>query len=259
MSSPVPRLARRILPLVDLTELAATCQPADVTALCQKARQLPVAVAAVCVRPAFVALANAALAGSGIRVATVINFPTADVPLEDCSRNTDARAQAKATASAIAAGADEIDVVMAYGTFQAGEREAARVCLEAVKAACGAARLKVILESGAFSDLAQLRAAAELAVDAGADFLKTSTGFHAIGATPEATKILCEVSGAYAKQIGIKISGGLRNPEQAQAYLDLMADKMGLNWVVPENFRIGASKLVDVLLAPDAPALAAGY
>lgn len=258
MSLPLSPLAKRILPLVDLTELAPTCSAADVTALCQKATSSPLAVAAVCVRPEFVALAKNMLKETSIKVATVINFPDATTTLETCSENTDAMAQAAATRAAVAAGADEIDVVFAYAAFQAGNSVGTRACLEAVKAACGTAKLKVILESGAFSDLTKLRSACEMAVDAGADFLKTSTGFNAVGATLPAAQVLCDVSAAFSKQIGIKISGGVRTGEQAQEYMGLVANSLGLNWIAPQNFRFGASKLVDNLLAPQL-APAAGY
>jgi deoxyribose-phosphate aldolase len=179
--------------------------------------------------------------------------------LESCSHNVEASAQAAAAQATLAAGADEIDLLFAYGAFQAGNLTGARACIEAVKAACGEATLKVILESGAFTDMNLLRQAAELAVDAGADFLKTSSGVHAIGATPEAVQVLCDVSRAYAKQIGIKISGGVRSLEQAQDYMKLVANTLGLNWIEPNHFRFGTSKLVDELLETDTAASAVGY
>jgi deoxyribose-phosphate aldolase len=228
--------------------------------LCDKAKALPVAVAALCVRPAFVAAGKRALAGSGIKVATVINFPDASTSAEQVGLSTDAAAQVALTSQAVRDGADEIDLVFAWGAFQMGDAKAARACIEQVKAASGHARLKVILESGAFADLKLLRAACELAVDAGADFLKTSTGVYPQGASAEAARVLCEVSRDYSKSIGVKISGGVRTPEQAQQYLDIAADVLGLSWITPDNFRIGASKLVENLLSAAAPSKqAVGY
>lgn len=257
---PLSPFARQTLRLIDLTELAFTAQAGDITSLCLKACDLPVPVAALCVRPQFVALAKAALLGQPIKVATVINFPTAEKDSDTIGLNIDAAAQAAETREAIANGADEIDVVFAWKAFLQGDHDGPRRCLEAVKEACGDKRLKVILESSAFEDLALLRIACDLAIDAGADFLKTSTGFHDKGgATLEAARVLFEASRAVARQIGVKISGGVRTPDQAESYINMAVQIMGLNWVQPDNFRIGASKLVDGLIAAPTPSTAGGY
>lgn len=260
MTQPVSPFAKRAIPLIDLTELAPEATPEQIKALCQKAASLPVAVAAVCVRPQFIGLAKDALKGTAIKVATVINFPTATEGTEVKGANIDAAPQVAETQKAVADGADEIDLVFAWKSFTGGDKAGPLAVVEAVKVACGDVRLKVILESGAYHDLAVLRSACDGVIDAGADFLKTSTGFHAQGATPETARVLCEASKAVGKLVSIKVSGGIRTPEQTQQYLDIVADVMGLNWITPDHFRIGASKLVDNLLAPTtSTAQAVGY
>lgn len=260
MAQPVSPLARRALPLIDLTNVDDDCTVETATALCTKARNLPVHVAAVCLRPAFIRTAKQVLAGTGIKVATVINFPDASTTPEMAGTSLDIARHVALTRQAVADGADEIDLVFAWKSFIEGDRTGPVKVVEAVKEACGPAKLKVILESGVYPDLATLRAACDAVIDAGADFLKTSTTRVSPAATPEAARVLCEASAAAGSMVSVKISGGVRTAEQAQQYLDIVADIMGLHWITPEHFRIGASKLVDNLLetAP-AEAAAAGY
>lgn len=246
-------LAKRVIPLLDLTNVDDDCTAAVARALCEKALASPAAPAAVCLRPAFVGMAKALLAGSGIRLATVINFPDAVVTPEQAGRMCDQSLLSEATRKAVAEGADEIDLVFAWRAFLDGDRDGPRQAVEAVRAACGSAVLKVILESGAYPDTASLRAACDLVIDAGADFLKTSTTRLAPAATPEAVAVLCEASRAVGKLVGVKVSGGVRTPEQAQHYLDIIADHMGLNWIETDHVRIGASKLLDALLGVPVP------
>jgi len=249
MALPVSPFARRVLPLVDMTNVEDDCTDDIAHALCVKACGLPVPVAAVCLRPAFVKLAKEVLAGSGMKVATVVNFPDAQITPEMTGSNLDIVRHVGLAGQAVADGADEIDLVFAWKRFVEGDYHGPVQVVEAVKAACGPTKLKVILESGAYPDLAVLRQACDAVIDAGADFLKTSTTRISPAATPEAARVLCEASRAVGRVVGVKISGGVRTPEQAQAYLDIAADVMGLNWITPEHFRIGASKLVDNLLA----------
>ncbi len=223
--------SRRIVPLLDLTNLDESCATEAVIALCDRARQA--GVAAVCVWPRFVAQARKELRGSSVRVATVLNFPAGEVT----------------TAWEIPADADEVDVVFPWQAFLAGDAEGARTTIESVRAACGDRLLKVILESGAFPAPESLRAACDLCLDAGADFLKTSTGKRLPGATPEAVRVLCAASRAVGKQVGVKISGGVRTLAQAQEYLEIVADLMGLNWIEAAHVRFGASALLDALEA----------
>lgn len=252
-------LARRILPLVDLTNVDDDCTVETARALCEKARSLPVRVAAVCLRPAFVRVARETLAGTDIKVATVINFPDAGITPEMAGSSLDASAHAALTRQAVADGADEVDLVFAWKSFIDGDRTGPLKVVEAVKAACGTARLKVILESGIYPDPVILRAACDAVIDAGADFLKTSTTRVSPAVTPEAFRVLVAASKAVGGIVGVKASGGVRTGDQAMQYVDIAADVLGMNWVTAQNFRIGASKLVDNLLEPEVSDAAIGY
>ena len=233
--------AARILPLVDLTTLRDDDTDAVVTALCGKATTPRGAVAAVCVFPRFVPTARRALAGRLLRVATVANFPPGD---DDASRAADE------TRRAVEAGADEVDVVFPWRAFLDGARGHGEALVAACRAAAGARTLKVILESGAFRDPTVLAAAAREAVAGGADFLKTSTGRREPGATPEAARALLEVAAAArGRDVGLKVSGGVRTTAQAAAYLALADATLGRAWVGPRHLRFGASALLDDLLA----------
>ncbi|HRQ83240.1 MAG TPA: deoxyribose-phosphate aldolase, partial [Azospirillaceae bacterium] len=161
---------------------------------------------------------------------------------------------AAATRAAVADGADEIDVVAPWRRFLAGDAAFFTEVLAACRAACGeGVRLKVILESGAFDDAGALRAAADLALVAGADFLKTSTGKREPGATLDAMGVFYDAIRAAGRardvRAGVKASGGVRTAEQAQAYLAQADARMGPNWAAPATFRFGASALLDGLLA----------
>lgn len=225
-------LARRALPLLDLTDLSDT-STAAVEDLCGKARTS--GVAAVCVWPDFVAGSVRALRGSGVRVATVINFPAGG---EDIER---AVADSRAT---LADGADEIDLVLPYRALIRGEAESARAMVAAVREACPGRLLKVILETGELEDPALIAQASRLSLDAGADFIKTSTGKTPVSATlPAAETMLAALRAHGARPVGLKVSGGLRRVEDAGAYLALADRIMGPDWVSPSTFRIGASAL----------------
>lgn len=251
MPSPLSPAAKRLMPLVDYTELGTGSTAADIAALAARAKSLPVAVAALCVRPAFVAPVKRDLAGTGIKVATVINFPDVHTTPEMAGANTDAASLAQHTRQAVADGADEIDLVFPWQSFQRGDVAGVSHVLDEVKEASGTAKLKVILESGAFGDdLKSLRAACDLAIDHGADMLKTSTGVYPAGATPQAFQVLADASKAVGGVVGLKVSGGVRTGEQAMQYVDIASRVLGLNWITPQNFRIGASKLVDNLITP---------
>ncbi|KST59907.1 2-deoxyribose-5-phosphate aldolase [Methylobacterium sp. GXS13] len=230
-------VARRALPLLDLTDLTETCTEPKIDALCRDARSG--GVAAICVWPHFVAQGARALKGSGIRVATVINFPAGG---EDCARATDD------TAEALRDGADEIDLVLPYRAFLHGDAETARDMVEAVRDTCGAAILKVILETGELADPDVIRRAGRLALEAGADFLKTSTGKSPVSATPEAAESMLIEIQASARPAGLKISGGLRSVADAATYLALADRIMGPDWVGPKTFRLGASSLFGALM-----------
>lgn len=234
-------VAARVLPLVDLTDLSDEASEAGARALCTRAVTAKGAVAAVCLWPRFVGVAKAALAGTGVKIATVVNFPQG---------GEDTRAVESETARAIDDGADEIDLVMPYRAFLAGRPGFAETQILRVKRICeGRPALKVILETGEIGDPALIRSAAELAVGAGADFLKTSTGKVAVNATLEAAKILLETAKSASHPVGVKVAGGIRTVAEAAGYLDLADTVMGPGWVSPATFRFGASGLLDALLA----------
>lgn len=238
--SPTPQeLARRLLPLLDLTSLN-DARGDDIAALCAKAATPQGKVAAVCSWPDFAAEMAERLAGSGIGVAVVIDFPGGGSPAE---------AAAAEARQAVAEGATELDLVLPYRAWLAGERETARAQIAAVKSAAGAAVLKVILETGTFPGPKEMAEAARDAIAAGADVLKTSTGKTAVGATPEAAEALLGVIRETGGTVGFKAAGGIRSLEDAAAYLAIAERHLGAGWITPGHFRIGASKLLDAVLA----------
>jgi deoxyribose-phosphate aldolase len=230
-------VAGRALALLDLTDLGDACTETAVDALCRDARAGE--VAAICVWPRFVAQGARALDGTGIRIATVINFPEGG---EDSARAAEDAAQACRD------GAGEIDLVLPYRALLRGEEGIARDVVEAVREACPDALLKVILETGELRAAEAIRSAADLALGAGADFLKTSTGKSPVSATSEAARILLDAVHASGRPAGLKISGGLRTVEDAAAYLTLADRIMGPAWARPATFRLGASSLFGVLM-----------
>lgn len=164
----------------------------------------------------------------------------------------------------MASGADEVDVVFPYRALMAGNEAVGLELVEACRQACGDAVLKVIIESGELADPALIRRASELAIDGGADFLKTSTGKVEVNATLEAAEIMLQVIRDSGKEIGFKAAGGVRSAEDAQGYLQLAERLMGAAWITPAHFRFGASGLLDDLLAtlgvaPGGMAPAGGY
>ena len=235
-------VARRALALLDLTNLDDTATPASIDALCARAVGPAGTVAAVCVYPRFVAQAKRLLAGTGVKVATVVNFPAGG---EDLAAILDE------TAAALADGADEIDHVMAWRTVLDGRPGFAETQIHRVKAAIGGrAKLKVILETGEIKDPDLIRKAAEIALGAGADFLKTSTGKVKVNASVEATRILLQViKDAGRTDVGVKPAGGIRTLEDAADYLATADSVMGAGWARPSTFRFGASSLLDSLVA----------
>ncbi len=234
-------LAQKAISLLDLTDLTDTCDDAAIEALCKRARTFYGNTAAVCVWPRFVAKARECLKGTTIRVATVVNFSHG---------GEDLFATLAETEQALADGADEIDLVIPYHTFMEGRRGFAETMVERVRAAIPApAKLKTILETGELKGPALIRAAADMAIDAGADFIKTSTGKVAVNATPEAAEIMMEAIAESGKAVGFKPAGGVRTLDDAGTYLAIAAKYMGSDWATPETFRFGASGVLDALLA----------
>jgi deoxyribose-phosphate aldolase len=234
--------ARRAIGLIDLTDLADDHAPDGIDELCRRAREH--ATAAVCVWPEYVARCADLLAGSGVRVATVVNFPSGDESVADVVATTRA---------ALVDGADDIDLVLPYRALLAGDADRAGAMVGEIAALVEQpALLKVILESGAYPDDATVAAGARLAIDHGADFVKTSTGKIAAGASLDSARAMLgeiAVSAEVGRQVGLKPSGGIRSFDDAMAYLDLAGEVMGEGWATPATFRYGASGLLDVLLA----------
>lgn len=231
-----------ILSVLDLTSLSGSETDADIAALCAKAIQPFGHAAAVCIFDKFLTAAKLELPrNSGVRLATVVNFPKGE-----------GHTAVADTATALAFGAKEIDFVFPYASFQAGKTAEAEHLTATLATLChaGEAHLKVILETGEMND-DSIRATAQAAIRAGADFLKTSTGKTQTGATPEAAAILLEEIKASGKTVGLKVSGGIKTITDAQNYMRQAAEIMGEDWVTPQHFRIGSSTLLDALLADD--------
>ncbi len=233
-------VARRALACLDLTNLDEGCDEAAVTELCRRARTPFRADAADCSWPDSLAQARQALANTGIRVATVVNFPAGDDPLEETRADT---------REALSDGADEIDFVVPWRMIGWGHPEAVAASVREIKDICGDATLKAILETGELEDPLLIRRAAEEALAGGADFLKTSTGKATVNATPEAAAILLEAIKASGRDVGLKPAGGVRTTADAGAYLALCDRMMGEGWATPARFRIGASGVLSALLA----------
>ncbi|WP_243708571.1 deoxyribose-phosphate aldolase [Actinomadura sp. GC306] len=236
--------------MVDLTTLEGADTAGKVRALCAKAAQpdpddasVP-RVAAVCVYSDLVGVAVQALEGTGIGVASVAtSFPSGRAPLE---------AKLADTRAAVAAGAAEIDMVIDRGAFLSGDYAKVFEEIVAVKETCGDAHLKVILETGELATLDNVRRASWLAMRAGADFIKTSTGKVSPAATLPVTLVMLEAVRDYraatGRQVGVKPAGGIRTTKDAIKYLVLVNETAGPDWLTPEWFRLGASSVLNDLL-----------
>ena len=237
--------------MMDLTTLEGADTPGKVAALCSKAirpdpvdRTVP-SVAAVCVYPNLVQTAKEKLHGSGVKVAAVATgFPSGQYPTE--VKLADVRAT-------VELGADEIDMVIDRGAFLSGRYAKVYDEIVRVKEACGDAHLKVILETGELGTYDNVRRASLLAMAAGADFIKTSTGKLGSAATLPVTLVMLEairdVHEETGRQVGMKPAGGIRTAKQAVQYLVLLHETLGLDWMTPDLFRFGASSLLnDVLM-----------
>jgi deoxyribose-phosphate aldolase len=237
--------------MMDLTTLEGKDTPGKVRALCAKAMHpqpgdptIP-SVAAICVYPALVADAREALKGSAVHVASVATgFP---------SGQTFREIKIAETRMAVEAGADEVDMVIDRNAFLAGDYQTVFEEIVAVKEACGAAHLKVILETGELETYDNVRRASVLAMAAGADFIKTSTGKVAPAATLPVTLVMMEAVRDFeretGREIGIKPAGGIRTAKEAVQYLVVLYETLGPRWMRPERFRFGASSLLnDVLM-----------
>ena len=236
--------------MVDLTTLEGADTPGKVRALSAKALRPDPAdptcpsVAAICVYPAMVPVAAEVLAGSGVHLASVATaFPSGQAPLA---------VKLADTRDAVAGGADEIDMVISRGAFLSGRYDFVYDEIVAVKEACGPAHLKVILETGELGTYDNVRRASWLAMMAGADFIKTSTGKVPVAATLPVTLVMLEAVRDFrartGRQVGVKPAGGIRTTKDAIKYLVLINETVGADWLDPDWFRFGASSLLNDLL-----------
>lgn len=242
-------LAKRVFSCIDNTTLNATDSEASVEAFCRRTREMTLAdgthVAAVCVYPRFVTLAKQVLDGSGIRVATVAGaFPHGQA--------TTAIKVAEVE-GAVKDGADEVDIVIGRGDLLSGDYRRALNELQLMRKHCKGALLKVILETVELPTDKLIRDATLIAIAAGADFVKTSTGKAAVGATPKAAATMLKVVKKNVnfnkKSVGFKAAGGIRTPEEALAYAELAKKVMGDEYINSQTFRIGASRLTEGLFS----------
>jgi deoxyribose-phosphate aldolase len=240
-------IATQAISLMDLTSLTDQETVADIELLCQQAKSPGGNTAAICIFPRFIPLAKKLLAQQGtpeIKIATVTNFPHG---------NDDVAIAVAETKAAVAYGADEVDVVFPYQALINGNADIGSVLIAACKAVCPeSVLLKVIIETGELKTLELIKLASELSIEAGADFIKTSTGKVAVNATPEAAKIMLEVikdTNNANIDTGFKAAGGVRDVIDAQVYLDLAHDILGDNWATASHFRFGASSLLNNLLS----------
>jgi deoxyribose-phosphate aldolase len=236
--------------MVDLTTLEGNDTPGKVRSLCAKARRpdprdnsVPSA-AAVCVYPDLVTAARHGVAGSTVKVASVATaFPSGRASI--AVKLLDVR-------DAVAAGADEIDMVIDRGAFLSGRLGLVYDEVVAVKEACGDAHLKVILETGELVTYDNVRRASWLAMLGGADFIKTSTGKVAVNSTLPAALVMLEAVRDFAEMtgvlVGVKVAGGVRTTKDALRYLVVVNETAGAAWLTPDRFRIGASSLLNDLL-----------
>ena len=238
------------LSMIDLTTLDGKDTPEKVRQLCYKAQHLHDSmeglpnVAAVCVYPTFVSVAKKELEGSGIKIASVSTaFPSGQSTLE---------VKLSDTKFAIDQGADEVDMVISRGKFLSGEYNFVFDEIAAVKEVCGKVHLKVILETGELDTLDNVRKASEIAMHAGADFIKTSTGKISPAATMPVTYVMLLAIKDYYKKTGIKIgmkpAGGIATAKQSLQYLVMLKETLGDDWMNKDLFRFGASRLANDIL-----------
>ncbi|MDE9442920.1 deoxyribose-phosphate aldolase [Xenorhabdus bovienii] len=238
--------AQRALSLMDLTTLNDDDTDEKVAILCHQAKSPVGHTAAICIYPRFIPAARKVLREQGtpdIRIATVTNFPHG---------NDDIDIALAETRAAIAYGADEVDVVFPYRALMAGNEQIGFDLVKACKDACAASGvwLKVIIETGELKEENLIRKASEISINAGADFIKTSTGKVPINATLESAEIMLSVirDMGVGETVGFKPAGGVRTAEEAAQYLALSARIMGDKWADPRHFRFGASSLLSNLL-----------
>lgn len=240
-----------IFGLIDLTSLNTEDNETSISKMVNKVNQFSAnysdmpTVAAICVYPALVKVVKEKLTESEIDIASVAaGFPSSQTFIE---------VKIAETSLAVMEGADEIDIVMSVGSYLDGDYVNIFDEISEIKAACGSAKLKVILETGALPSTKDIKIASVLAMEAGADFIKTSTGKQSPAASPEAILVMAEAvkefQGKSGKMVGLKPAGGISTPDEALVYYSIVKNVLGNAWISPEYFRIGASRLANNLLS----------
>lgn len=246
LTTDIKSSAQLALSLMDLTSLNENDSDEVICALCHQAKTEFGSPAALCVYPRFVPIARKTLQQLGlsqVKIATVTNFPHGNDDIEIALAETKA---------AIAYGADEVDVVFPYRTLINGDQKCGFALVSACKKVCAeqGVLLKVIIESGELQTAELIRKASEIAIQAGADFIKTSTGKVPVNATLESAEIMLQTIADLKVQdrVGFKAAGGVRTAQDAQQYLQLAARILGEDWISADHFRFGASGLLNDLL-----------
>lgn len=237
------KASRQAIMLMDLTTLMDNDTPQRISELCQKARTPVGNTAAVCIYPRFIPIARQVLNAQGtkdIKIATVTNFPHGNDDLDIAFAETRA---------AVAYGADEVDLVFPYKALIARNSEVGDAMVKGCRIICGAnVTLKVIIESGELKTEALIKEASKICINAGADFIKTSTGKVPVNATPQAAKFMIESIKKSGKNVGFKAAGGVSDAASANQYMQIASDIMGNDWINTAHFRFGASSLLRELL-----------
>ncbi|MBI5541265.1 MAG: deoxyribose-phosphate aldolase [Bacteroidia bacterium] len=242
---------KTVFSLIDLTTLNTTDNDAKVRDFCEKVNNFSENfsdfpnVAAICIYPSFVGLVRKTLKAKNVNIASVVGgFP---------SSQTFISIKLSETSIAVEKGADEVDMVISVGKFLEKDYQSVANEVTLIKAAAGKAHVKVILETGALSSFDEIYLASMLSMEAGADFIKTSTGKMEPAATPEAVLVMVTAIKDYfektGRMVGIKPAGGVVTPEQALVYFAIVKEVLGDKWLTPEWFRLGASRLANNLLS----------
>lgn len=227
-----------VISLLDLTTLNLDDTNGIIEKLCKSATSPKGEVAAICIYPQFIPFAKTIL-NKNIKIATVINFPNGSTDLTNTLKELE---------TSINNGADEIDLVMPYSEIIAGNNTFVEEFVSTIKNNCSGKLLKVIIESGILEQENLIRTASKVSINAGADFIKTSTGKVSINATLSATKYMIEEIKESGTKCGFKAAGGIKTQIEALKYLEIASNIMGKDFIKKETFRFGASSLLDDLL-----------
>ena len=230
--------AKLLLSLLDLTSLNDNDNNDSISEFCSLAATPYGKPAALCIYQQFIPVVSPRI-NEAIKIATVINFPQGENNINILE---------KEISSAIKLGADELDVVMPYKDFLAGNIQECMEYLTTARKLCSKKTLKIIIESGELGNISNIKQASAMCIEAKADFIKTSTGKTPHSATPEAANAILEVIKSSKADVGFKASGGIRTFLDAKCYLTLAQSIMGASWVNPQHLRIGASSLLKDLI-----------